>query len=151
MASAASWYFAYGSNMNRAQMRSRAGQVFEEQPARLENYELLFNKKARGGSATANIHSAPGKTVHGVLYKIPEAAYRNLDRYEGVPEHYRRIEVSVTDAGGNRIAAQAYIAAKVENGLRPAAHYLQTILDGAGEHALPLEYIGEIKATAGAA
>lgn len=150
MAASTAWYFAYGSNMNRAQMRSRAGQIFEEQPVRLENYEMLFNKKARGGSATANIRPAPGRTVFGVLYNIPETAFRNLDRFEGVPEHYRRIEVNVTDGAGRKIAAQAYIATKVEKGLRPAPHYLQVILDGAGEHGLPAEYIGEIKATAGA-
>ncbi len=149
MATATGWYFAYASNMNRAQMRSRAGQILEEQPGQVANYELVFDKKARGGSATANIHPAPGKTVYGVLYKIPDAAFRNLDRFEGVPEHYRRIEVSVTDGAGKKIAAQAYIATKVEKGLRPAAHYLQTILDGAGEHGLPAEYIREIKQAAG--
>ncbi len=144
------WYFAYGSNMSRAQMRSRAGEILEEQAGRLENYELLFNKKARGGSATANIHHAPGKTVHGILYKIQESALRSLDRYEGVPEHYRRIEVNVTNASGHKIAAQAYIATKVEKGLRPAPHYLQGILQGASEHGLPADYIAELKQTAGA-
>ncbi len=136
--------------MNRAQMLSRAGQILEEELARLENYELVFNKKARGGSATANIRPAAGKTVHGVLYKIPESAYRSLDRFEGVPEHYRRIEVMATNEAGKKIAAQAYIATKVEKGLHPAAHYLQVILDGAKEHGLSAEYIGEIKAAAGA-
>jgi len=149
MATATGWYFAYGSNMSRAQMRSRAGQILEEQLGQLENYELVFDKKARGGSATANIHPAPGKTVYGVLYKIPDAAFRNLDRFEGVPEHYRRTEVSVTDGAGKKVAAQAYIATKVEKGLRPAAHYLQTILDGAGEHGLPAEYIRQIRQAAG--
>jgi len=143
------WYFAYGSNMNRAQMQARAGEILEEQPGRLENYELLFNKKARGGSATANIHPAPGKTVHGVLYKIHETAFRSLDRYEGVPEHYRRIEVTVTAGSGSKFAAQAYIATKVEKGLRPAPHYLQGILQGADEHRLPADYIAEIKQAAG--
>jgi gamma-glutamylcyclotransferase len=145
------WHFAYGSSMSRAQMKSRAGQIFEEKPARLENHELVFNKKARGGSAQANIRSAPGKTVHGVLYKIPDAALRNLDRFEGVPTHYRRIEVATTDGDGNKIAAQAYVATRVEAGLRPAAHYLQTILTGADEHGLPGDYIAEIKAAAGMA
>ncbi len=150
MAPSTAWYFAYGSNMNRAQMRLRAGQVLEERPAHVENYELVFNKKSRGGSATANIRPAPGKTVHGVLYKIPESAFRSLDRFEGVPEHYRRIEVAVTEGTGKKIAAQAYIATKVEKGLRPAPHYLQTILDGAAEHGLPSDYIEGIKASAGA-
>jgi cation transport regulator ChaC len=148
MAGPTAWYFAYGSNMSRAQMRSRAGEVLEERPARLENYELLFNKKARGGSSTANIRPAPGKTVEGVLYKIQESAFRSLDRFEGVPAHYRRIEANVTDREGKKYAAQAYIATKVEKGLHPASHYLQVILEGAGEHDLSAEYIEGIKATA---
>ena len=151
MATAHAWYFAYGSNMSRAQMRSRAGTILSEQPARLENYEIVFNKKARGGTATANIRPAPGRVVHGVLYQIPESALRSLDRFESAPEHYRRIEVTVTDSAGKKVPVQVYIATKVEPGLRPAAHYLKTILDGAGEHGLPEEYIGAVKAAAGAA
>jgi len=149
MATASIWYFAYGSNMSRAQMRSRAGTVLSEQPARLVNYELVFNKKVRGGTATANIRPAAGRVVHGVLYQIPESSFRSLDRFESVPEHYRRIEVTVTDSAGKTLPAQVYIAAKVETGLRPASHYLKTILEGAGEHGLPEEYIGVVKAAAG--
>ena len=145
------WFFAYGSNMSRAHFRSRVGEIAEEQVGKLENYEIVFNKKARGGSATANIRPAPGKNVYGVLYRIAEPALRSLDRFQGAPEHYRRIEVSVTAADGNKIAAQAYIATKVEKGLRPAGHYLQSILDAAAEHNLPAEYVNELKATAGAA
>jgi len=130
-------------------MRSRAGTIFSEQPARLENYELVFNKMARGGTATANIRPAAGKVVCGVLYQIPESSLRALDRFESAPEHYRRIEVTVTDSAGNKLPAQAYIATKVEPGLRPASHYLRTILEGAGEHGLPEEYIGAVKAAAG--
>jgi cation transport regulator ChaC len=148
MSGPTAWYFAYGSNMSRAQMLSRAGEIFEEQPAKLENYELLFNKKARGGSATANIRPAPGQTVEGVLYKIPEAAFRNLDRFEGVPEHYRRIEVKVTDGSESKVPAQAYIASRGDSGLQPAPHYLKVILEGAKEHGLPAEYIEKIKAVA---
>ncbi len=151
MASRTVWHFAYSSNMNRTQMRSRVGNVLEEHNAYLPNYELRFNKKIRGGTAGANIQPAPGKTVYGVLYKIEENAFRSLDRYEGVPEHYRRIEVQVTPDGGQPVPAQIYIASKVEKGLRPSPHYLQAMLEGAGEHSLPDAYIGEIKTAAGAA
>jgi gamma-glutamylcyclotransferase len=145
---ATAWYFAYASNMNRAQMRSRAGQILEERPGRLENYELAFNKKVRGGTAGANIRPAPGKAVEGILYKINESAFRNLDRFEGAPVHYRRIQIDVKDRDGKTIAAQAFIATKVEKGLRPAPHYLKTILDGAAEHNLPSEYVESIRAAA---
>jgi gamma-glutamylcyclotransferase len=151
MASRTVWHFAYGSNMNRVQMLSRAGKILEEHNASLPNYEVRFNKKVRGGTAGANIQMASGKTVHGVLYKLEENALRMVDRYEGVPEHYRRIEVQVTPDGGQPVSAQIYIASKIEKGLRPSAPYLQAMLDGAGEHNLPASYIGEIKTAAGAA
>src|SRR5229473_212679 len=148
---ATSWYFAYASNMSRAQMQSRAGNILEAQTARLENYEIVFNKKSHGGSAKANVRPAAGKVVYGVLYKIPESAYRTMDKHEGAPQHYRRIEVTVTDGAGRKMGAQAYIATKVEKGLKPSPHYLQTILEGAGEHQLPAEYVAAIKEAAGAA
>jgi gamma-glutamylcyclotransferase (GGCT)/AIG2-like uncharacterized protein YtfP len=145
---AASWYFAYASNMNTAQMRSRAGEFAESRVARLENYELAFNKKVRGGTAAANIRPAQGSAVIGVLYKIHESAYRNLDRFEGAPIHYRRIQVTVVDGNGQSVTADAYIATKVEKGLRPAGHYLKTILDGAEEHKLPEDYLAKIRKAA---
>jgi gamma-glutamylcyclotransferase len=151
MTSRTVWYFAYGGNMNRAQMLSRAGKILEEHAASVPNYEIRFNKKVRGGTAGANIQPASGKTVHGVLYRIEESALRSMDRYEGAPDHYRRIEVRVTPESGAPVPAQVYIASKVEKGLRPSAPYLQAILDGAGEHDLPAAYIGEIKTAAGAA
>jgi len=151
MASRTVWHFAYGSNMNRAQMLSRVGNILEEHNAHLPNFQLRFNKKVRGGTAGANVQPAPGKTVYGVLYKIDETTFRSLDRYEGVPEHYRRIEIQVTPDGGSPVPAQVYIASKIEKGLRPSAQYLKAILDGAGEHRLPAAYIGEIKTAAGAA
>jgi gamma-glutamylcyclotransferase (GGCT)/AIG2-like uncharacterized protein YtfP len=146
-------------------MLSRVGTILEEHTAHLPNYELRFNKKVRGGTAGANVQPAPGKTVYGVLYKIEENSFRSLDRYEGVPEHYRRIEIQVTpdalqtpvvDESATQgvakpVSAQVYIASKVQKGLRPSPHYLQAILDGAGEHSLPAKYIGEIKSAAGAA
>jgi cation transport regulator ChaC len=150
MAAPTVWYFAYGSNMSRATMQQRAGHILDAQPGRLENYSLVFNKKVRGGSAEANVQPTKGQTVFGVLYKISETSLRTLDRATGVPEHYRRIELNVTDLHGRLIPAQVYIAAKVEKGLRPAPHYLQTLIRGAGEHGLPAEYIADIKA-AGAA
>jgi cation transport regulator ChaC len=150
MAPSTAWYFAYGSNLSRAVMQSRAGQILDAQPGRLENYELLFNKKVRGGTGEANIQPARGKLVLGVLYRLTEAALRSLDRNTGVPAHYRRIEVSAQDGSGNKVNAQAYIASKVEKGLRPATHYLQTILDGAAENGFPEDYMAMLRKAAGA-
>jgi gamma-glutamylcyclotransferase (GGCT)/AIG2-like uncharacterized protein YtfP len=145
MAASTIWYFAYASNMHRAQVRQRAGEPAEERVARLDNYELNFDKIARGGTGTANIVPAEGRTVWGVLYRLSEQQLRALDRFEGVPEHYRRSEVTVVDSQERKISAQVYLARKVRKGLKPDRGYLQRILQGAEEHNLPADYIESLK------
>ncbi len=140
------WYFAYASNMYREQVRQRAGEPKEEKIARLDGYELNFDKIARGGTGTANITLAPGKLVWGVLYRLSEQQLKALDRFEGVPEHYRRSEVTVIEGKGGKVAAQAYIARKVRKGLKPDRQYLQRIVQGAEEHGLPEDYIKQLRA-----
>ncbi|MBI2955888.1 MAG: gamma-glutamylcyclotransferase [Acidobacteria bacterium] len=139
------WYFAYGSNMSRAQVKHRAGEPAAEKIARLDNYELNFDKVARGGTGTANIAPADGKTVWGVLYRLTEQQLKALDRFEGVPDHYRRSEVTVSDAEGNRLSAQVYLARKVRKGLKPDRVYLARIIQGAEEHGLPADYLEQLK------
>ena len=139
------WYFAYASNMSRAQVTQRAGEAGEERVARLDNYELNFNKVTRGGTGSANLVPAEGQTVWGVLYRLSEQQSRALDRFEGVPEHYRRSEVNVTDAQGNKLGAQVYLARKVRKGLKPDRHYLARIVQGAEEHGLPADYVAQLK------
>src|SRR5260370_34344420 len=83
---ATSWYFAYASNMSRAQMQSRAGNILEAQTARLENYEIVFNKKSHGGLAQGNRRPAAGEGVYGEQCQNPRAADHNID------EQHRRAQ-----------------------------------------------------------
>jgi gamma-glutamylcyclotransferase (GGCT)/AIG2-like uncharacterized protein YtfP len=145
MAKPSVWYFAYASNMRRAQMKQRAGDWEEEKVARVDNYELNFDKVARSGTGTGNLVLAEGKAVYGVLYRLQEQQLRALDRFEGVPEHYRRTEVSVVDDEGHKINAQVYLARKVRKGLKPDRLYLKGIIEGAEEHNLPADYIAALK------
>ena len=140
------WYFAYGSNLHRQQVKQRAGEPKEEKVARLDGYELNFEKIARGGTGTASIAASPGKVVWGVLYRLTEPQLKALDRFEGVPEHYRRSEINVLDAKGNKVAAQVYLARKVRKGLKPDRYYLRRIIQGAEEHELPADYIALLRA-----
>jgi gamma-glutamylcyclotransferase (GGCT)/AIG2-like uncharacterized protein YtfP len=144
------WYFAYASNMSRTQVEQRAGAPGEEKVARLDNYELNFDKVTRGGTGSANLVPAEGRTVWGVLYRLSETQLRTLDRFEGVPEHYRRSEVNVIDAEGSKVGAQVYLARKVRKGLKPDRHYLARIVQGAEAHGLPAEYIAQLKKIAAA-
>ena len=139
------WHFAYASNMDRAQVVQRAGEPREERLGRLENYGLNFDKISRGGTGTGNLVAAEGKAVWGVLYRLTEQQMRALDRFEGVPDHYRRVEVRVVDEQGNKIPAQVYLARRVRKGLKPDRLYLQKIIQGAEQHQLPDDYVQQLK------
>ena len=103
MASRTVWHFAYGSNMNRAQMLARTGKILEELNASLPNYEVRFNKKVRGGTAGANIQMASGKTVHGVLYVQRQ---HSIDFIWRNVEVRRRADPALTWCGDDSVVAQ---------------------------------------------
>ncbi|MEW6574370.1 MAG: gamma-glutamylcyclotransferase family protein [Bacillota bacterium] len=145
------WYFAYGSNMDAARMRERLKDVGgwqERVPAVLTGWRLAFNKVAGQNPhhGFANIVPAAGEKVEGCLYRLPEAALEALDRYEGVPDHYVRREVTVKRRDtGESLAAVTYVAQseRVREGLKPSREYLQHLL--AGEECLSQEYFQRLR------
>ena len=129
-----SFYFAYGSNMNPARMRSR-GLVFSEAMAgRLEGYALCFDKRAhdRPGRSYANIRYQRDGVVEGVLYRLAhEDEIWKMDRFEGTPIFYSRERMPVMTAQGVQ-PAWVYVAnpAMREEGLWPTRSYLEHLLAG---------------------
>ncbi len=74
-------YFAFGSNLDEEQMKSRVGIFPERKPAFLENYKLVFNKKAAGliDKRYANIMPEKGSIVEGAIYILSEYQLELLD------------------------------------------------------------------------
>jgi gamma-glutamylcyclotransferase len=138
------WYFAYGSNLLKEQMQKRTGEVREPQVCRLADYRFAFNKKKDDGPIRANIMKEPGAEVWGVIYRCSRAAMARLDTNEGVATgHYHRQPVDVVRRDGTAIRATAYVANDecVCSESQPTDEYLDTILRGARQHGLPLDYI----------
>jgi cation transport regulator ChaC len=143
------WYFAYGSNLSREQKVNRTGPIREERRARLDGYRLAFNKRGTDGTGKANIVPDEGGTVWGVVYRCSPSALNEMDRHEGVSGgHYVRKTVRVRADDGEELDAVTYVAgsAYIDNSLTPSSEYLQTILRGAREHALPDEYVRGVEA-----
>ena len=128
------YYFAYGSNMNPARMRSR-GLLFDEARAgQLSGFALCFNKRAhdRPGRSYANIRYQRDGVVEGVLYRLSHAdEIRKMDPFEGTPVFYSRERMPVITAQGV-IAAWVYVAnpAMRAEGLWPTRAYLEHLLAG---------------------
>jgi gamma-glutamylcyclotransferase len=79
------------------------------------------------------------------LFRIAEAELPDLDAYEGSNEGYVRRLVKVRDETGRFIAAQTYVATKVDPSLRPYTWYKRHVLEGAREANVPLEYVRTIE------
>ncbi len=137
------YYFAYGSNMDPAQMVERGVPFDQCRPACLQHHVLAFNKAGlRGTEAYANAMPERGQDLPGLLYRVPRAELENaLDLYEGVRGgHYRRVvkEVLVGDVRAlptHREQAWVYLAGAdhLRDGLPVSDRYMARIRRG---HAL---------------
>jgi hypothetical protein len=126
-------YFAYGSNLNVADLIYRAPDAIRDCGARLGGWRLTF----RGG---ANIEPAEGRTVHGALWFVSAGDIRALDRYEGYPSFYRRVFVTVETDEGPREAFTYVMGERYDGYLGlPSANYFETVAQGFRDWGLPLE------------
>jgi len=151
-------YFAYGSNMNPDQMRSRAPGHRVVGLAALKEHRLAFpvySNEWGGGVSSIQLHH--GETVWGVLYEVSEEEIKTLDRFEGyrgpANQHnvYDREHVTVElvrpDDGSfpRRVRADLYVA-RPSNPSPPSRRYLDTLIAGSRHHRLPEEYITQLSA-----
>ncbi len=143
-------YFAYGSNMCPEQMAARCPGGPALGRAELSDWRFLINTRTY-----ATIESSPGAVTHGVLWSLTLRHITELDRYEAVVEGMYHKTSLIVQKAGDPVEALVYIDPVCELG-QPKPGYLQTILDGAANFALPTEYIadlardwGEANATSG--
>lgn len=152
--------FAYGSNVNRSDLRAwleadgfDSSLVMEATPATLDGYDFVWNYYAisRGGG-TANLEPKEKSTIWGVLLEVDETLLKAFDRKEGHPFFYsrgeERIQVRRTD-NGKTVLAWVYFA-KPNRGDRrdiwPSRNYKTIVLNAAVFWRFPEDYIEKIKA-----
>ncbi|MCX7705525.1 MAG: gamma-glutamylcyclotransferase [bacterium] len=134
-------YFAYGSNLNKKQMKKRCKNAKFLKRTYLVNYEFVYVGYSSSSSyAVATITAKKDSTVWGALYEIDEDCLKNLDIYEGYPTFYNRKIVKVYDDSGNNYDAWVYIKDITEK-KRPSENYKKIVLEGARDCELPEEYI----------
>lgn len=133
-------YFAYGSNLDTAQMAHRCPAARCLGLAVLEGYRFMIMSR---GYAT--IVPQAGALVHGLLWSLTPEDVASLDRYESVDkDHYRKQAVTVDATGLGAMPVLTYIARDTVPG-RPSAGYLERIVGAAEVHGLPGEYIAELR------
>ncbi len=141
------WYFTYGSNLDpgtflgRRRMRPR-----DTRRARLDGYRLIFDLSiGKGERAVANLLPATESHVHGVAYSIGRIQAAWLDRTEGVPRAYRRVEVPLVIEDAPAGEAFTYVSERRTPGRKPSERYMNLLLRGARHHGLPEHYVAWLR------
>lgn len=129
-------YFAYGSNMDSAQMALRCPDSTKIANATLEGYFFAINER---GVATAIPQR--GTNTDGVLWSISSKDKLELDRYEGVSQDFYYCEETRVTTNAGSVMAMIYIATSQSPGsARPG--YVEKIIRAAREeHGIAEVYI----------
>ncbi len=124
-------YFAYGSNLNLRQMQQRCPQAKRLFSARLPNWTLIFTGESRNrAGGTATIRLQKGEQVLGGVFEIDAACLRALDRYEGYPVEYDRMNVIVFNDLGDAVEAVTYYKKGRGAENPPSQEYLALMREG---------------------
>ena len=125
------YYLAYGSNLNRAQMRHRCPDAYPVGTCTLNNHKLVF----RRGFLT--IEPEQGASVPVAVWAISRDDEKNLDRYEGYPRFYYKKEFPLVFSGreGDQVReiivdGMAYIMTDGFPIQAPSDTYMRTCMEG---------------------
>jgi cation transport regulator ChaC len=125
------YYFAYATNLSRQQMAERCPEAKPKFIATLPNYKLIFagwSRKWHGG--VASIKPFRGEKVIGAIYEISERDLRLLDKHEGYPATYNRIDIVAFNEDGEPVKAVTYIKVEQSEETKPSREYLAIIQQG---------------------
>lgn len=146
-------YFAYGSNLDCQQMRSRCPPVQFVCRAALRGYDFGFTRlSTRRQCGVMDIVKSEGKKVWGVVYRIADPDVSSLDNAEGynpskTKNAYIRLECTVyeEDDSEKPLLVQTYeVQDKSPEYIPPDQAYKSQIVYGARFWNLPADYIHQL-------
>jgi gamma-glutamylcyclotransferase (GGCT)/AIG2-like uncharacterized protein YtfP len=139
--------FAYGSNMDPAQIRERCPESdLASFVAEARGWELCFPRYAKKrGCAVGSIVKKKKRSVWGVVFAVTPRDLARLDRFEG--SGYRRELIEVVDAKGRQTRVWTYFAEPDDPPTKqlPSREYIDHYVRGAKYFSLPEAYMKLLK------
>lgn len=135
-------YFAYGSNLDGAQMRERCPSARPCFRARLAHHRIdftHFSSKWLGGAADVLPHF--GDSVWGFVYELDPEDILRLDRFEG---GYERVQLAVEDDDGHPHQVLSYTVRRKLSFL-PTRAYLEKMISWGENWELPADYLERLR------
>ncbi len=125
-------YVAYGSNLNKQQMKGRCPDAKFVGTGVIENYELQFKGSLYGAHAT--IAPKEGASVPVGLWTIQSRDESRLDMYEGYRKtgyrYYDKEQVRVNMTNGGSVIGMVYIMDQRMDFGQPTPGYYETVREG---------------------
>jgi gamma-glutamylcyclotransferase (GGCT)/AIG2-like uncharacterized protein YtfP len=115
------YYFAYGSNLHKAQMKKRCPDCIFLKKSILHNFDLAFRSKY----GAADIEKKNNCKVYGAIYLISKLDEKKLDVYEEYPTLYKKMYFKK-----NNHKVMTYIMPKKTKLISPTKRYLNIIKKG---------------------
>jgi gamma-glutamylcyclotransferase (GGCT)/AIG2-like uncharacterized protein YtfP len=132
-------YFAYGLNLDRAEMEHRCPGAFFAGRARLPDHAFQITIEG-----VATVVRQPGAQVHGAIWHLTDRHLATLDEFEGVEVGFYVRETKEVRQNHRAVKAQVYTATDPRLG-RSRPHYLETIIAAATDLGLPEVYMEELR------
>ena len=136
-------YFAYGSNLDLPQMKSRCPESKLISKGSLSDYRLTFNRFSSGwGGGVADVIQEQDSKVWGLIFEISDTDLERLDRYEGYNKDrneslrgyhisntnlYERWKAVIDTPNGQVCDVWVYTVVEKQKFVRPTPEYLQII------------------------
>lgn len=146
--------FAFGSNMDLAQMEERcpdSKDAFHPFVAKAEDWRLSFPRHSTNRTGgVGSIVRAPGEIVWGVVYQVASSRdMERLDKKEGVfVEKYHRERLRVTGEDDRQYETWTYFAVPQDDPPKhyiPHEKYLALYIRGAEHFKLDKTYIEKLR------
>lgn len=139
------WYAAYASNLDPAQMSARCPHSPLRETGWLPGWRLTFGGEDHGWEgALATIVEDGASQVFVGMYDLAPGDQERLDDWEGASIGlYRRIRIRAQTLEGAAVAS-AYVLDAYEGGL-PSARYLGIVADAAESAGAPDDYVTELR------
>jgi len=150
VAASTALYFAYGSNLFTARLRTedRAPSAEKVATGRLVAHTLRFHKKSIDGSGKCDAYATGCETdkVWGVVFNTDEAEIKSLDGAEGCGYGCDKVWVDV-ETGRGDMRAFTYVASHeaMKTELLPFPWYKRYVVEGACEHKFPDDYVVKVR------
>lgn len=134
-------YFAYGSNMDEAALRTRCAKARALGNARLAKHRFFLMS-----NGFASVRRDSSSVVHGVLFDLALSDIGPLDRYEEVDRGlYIKAVQPVMREGGGACRALIYLGADETVGGPTIPGYMEGIVAAARTRKLPAAYVAMLE------